>query len=67
MPEAFIAGEHGLYDNLKEKYYHYTSIIDMINEKYEAHVISPYGEIPYTNLNNISKKNSSISILIQVK
>lgn len=42
--------------NLITKYNSYVPIASMINEKYEAHVISPYGEIPYTNLNDMCDK-----------
>ncbi|MCQ2978508.1 MAG: alkaline phosphatase family protein [Clostridia bacterium] len=42
--------------NLMHKYYSYKSIIDMINEKYEAHVVSPYQGESYGNLNDMCNK-----------
>lgn len=43
-------------ENLGRKYFPYTSIIDLINKKYEAYQLMPFGENAYQNLEDMNEK-----------
>lgn len=42
--------------NLANKYYPYKSIIELINEKYQAYKLMPFGETCYENLENMNER-----------
>lgn len=43
-------------ENLGYKYYNYKSIIDTINEKYQAYYLKDYGDDTYLDLNDMNNK-----------
>lgn len=43
-------------ESISEKYYAYTSIIDLINEKYDAYQIVPFGDNSYSGLEEMNSR-----------
>ena len=48
-------------EDISKKYYSYSSIIDLINEKYKAYQLMPFGEGAYHDLDEMNKKIVELS------
>ena len=43
-------------NSIANKYYHYKSIIDLINEKYKAYKLVPFDDNPYSDLEDLNNR-----------
>lgn len=50
-----------LEENISDKYYHYSSIIDLISEKHKAYQLMPFGHNAYHDLNEMNAKIVELS------
>lgn len=48
-------------EDISKKYYSYSSIIDLINEKYKAYQLMPFGDGAYHDLNEMNKRIIELS------